>query len=841
MTIAPCYLLPPLPEPLTGLADLALDLRWSWNHATDALWRQMSPELWENTRNPWLILQNVSEETLRRLAEDPHFVAALQEFIQHHQERLGRTTWFAENYPQPPFHQIAYFSMEFGLSESLPLYSGGLGILAGDCLKTASDLGVPLVGIGILWQQGYFRQTLDDCGRQSELYPYNDPTQLPVIPVRTAEGEWLHLELPFPGRKVILRAWQAKIGRITLYLLDSNDPLNIPADRGITAELYGGGPETRLQQEICLGIGGWMLLRRLGIQPEICHLNEGHAAFAILARAYSHMHDHGTDFSCALTATRAGNVFTTHTPVSAGFDRFSPELLGRYIAWAPEHFGADTDTILALGRENPDDSREYFNMAWLAIHGSIIVNGVSRLHGSVSRRLFQPLFPRWPQDEVPVTHVTNGVHMPSWDSAEADRLWTDHCGKGRWIGDLDDIETDFRSASDQELWQLLNDARQRVVHFARERLQHQLAATHVSGDACERAKVALDPNTLTMGFARRFTAYKRPNLLLSDPDRLYRLLTQPHYPVQLIIAGKAHPQDGVGKVMIQQWTQVLQQHPDLASRLVFIADYDMLVAEQLVQGVDLWINTPRRPWEACGTSGMKVLVNGGLNLSELDGWWAEAYASGLGWALGDRNEHDANPDWDRQEAESLYRLLEEEVIPLFYHQRDTNGCPCGWVAKVRESMSRLTPQFSSNRMLQDYVTTLYVSASQLLAARQDRAVPEDICRWQKDIASHWKSLHFGELTVRSEGEVHHFGIPVYLDDLNADSIAVQLYANSWDGHDPMVVPMIRGNALSGGINSYYYACDIPADRPAEGFTPRIVPQHEAGLVPLESHSILWYR
>ncbi|WP_226841787.1 alpha-glucan family phosphorylase [Acidithiobacillus ferrooxidans] len=374
-----------------------------------------------------------------------------------------------------------------------------------------------------------------------------------------------------------------------------------------------------------------------------------------------------------------------------------------------------------------------------------------------------------------------------------------------------------------------------------DRLQQQLATTHAPGDACERAKVALDPNTLTMGFARRFTAYKRPNLLLSDPDRLYRLLSHPHYPVQLIIAGKAHPQDGAGKAMIQQWTQFLHQHPDLASRLVFISDYDMLVAEQLVQGIDLWINTPRRPWEACGTSGMKVLVNGGLNLSELDGWWAEAYAPELGWALGDRNEHDADSDWDRQEAEALYRLLEEEVIPLFYHQRDADGCPCGWVAKVRESMSRLTPQFSSNRMLQDYISTLYVPASHLLAARQDRSVAEAICRWQKDIAGHWNGLHFGELTVRSEGEVHHFGIPVYLDDLDANAIAVQLYANGNTDREAVMYPMIRGDALSGGINSYHYACDVPAGRPAEDFTPRIVPQHEACLVPLESQKILWYR
>ncbi len=841
MTIAPCYLLPQIPESLSGLAELALDLRWSWSHAADQLWEEIAPELWEQTRNPWLILQNISGETLHDLAKNPKFIEKLNGFTKLHHEHLTQTSWFDREHADASFRQVAYFSMEFGLSEAMPIYSGGLGILAGDCLKTASDLGIPLLGIGLLWQQGYFRQSLDENGQQQAFYPYNDPTQMPVTPVRDAEGEWLRLDLPFPGRKVILRAWQAQVGRVTLYLLDSNDPLNSPADRGITAELYGGGPETRLQQEICLGIGGWMLLRRLGIQPEICHLNEGHAAFAILARTYSHMQDHGTAFDCALTATRTGNIFTTHTPVSAGFDRFPLELMKRYIAGAPEAFGIDVDTILALGRENPGDMHEPFNMAWLAIHGSIIVNAVSRLHGVVSRRLFQPLFPRWPEDEVPVTHVTNGVHMPSWDSAEADALWTSRCGKQRWLGDLQHIENDFRQASYQELWELRSAGRQQVIRFARKRLQQQLAEVYAPASVLERAETALDPNTLTIGFARRFTAYKRPNLLLSDPDRLQRLLSNPHYPVQLLIAGKAHPHDEEGKAMIQQWTRFISQHSELAGHIVFIADYDMLVAEQLVQGVDLWINTPRRPWEASGTSGMKVLVNGGLNLSELDGWWAEAYCLKTGWAIGDRAEHDSDPQWDVQEAENLYQLLEEEIIPLFYHERDSNGCPRGWIEKMRESMSRLTPQFSSNRMLQDYVSTLYEPAARLLAARNEKAKIEAICAWQKAIHQHWPLLHFGDLNVQTKDNRHYFQVHVYLDDLDCDFIVVQLYANSDATQASEIIPMLRGESLSGAINSYNYTIDIPAKRNAEDYTPRIIPHHENCLVPMENIEILWYR
>ncbi len=841
MSIAPCYLLPQLPESLAGLAELALDLRWSWSYAADAVWQKVAPELWARTRNPWLILQNISGETLQALAQDAAFLALLEGHLQRHRNELTDPGWFEQKYPKAPFQKIAYFSMEFGLSEALPIYSGGLGILAGDCLKTASDLGVPMLGIGMLWQQGYFRQSLDDCGRQLELYPYNDPTQLPVTPVRDADGEWLRLSLPFPGREVILRAWQAQVGRVTLYLLDSNDPLNSPANRGITAELYGGGAEMRLEQEICLGVGGWFLLRRLGIQPEICHLNEGHAAFAILARAYSHMRDHGTDFPCALNATRAGNVFTTHTPVSAGFDRFAPELLARYVEGAPEAFGIDVQTILALGREHPDDPHEPFNMAWLAIRGSILINGVSALHGAVSRRLFQPLFPRWPEAEVPVTHITNGVHVPSWDSAEADALWTRRCGKNRWRGDLGDLPERFQQASDAELWQLRSVARQRVIRFAREALQRQLAAAHRPAEECQAARTALDPNTLTLGFARRFTAYKRPNLLLTDPDRLYRILRNPRYPVQLLIAGKAHPRDGAGKAMIQEWTRFLRQHPDLFGRVVFIADYDMLVAGHLVQGVDLWINTPRRPWEASGTSGMKVLVNGGLNLSELDGWWAEAYTPEVGWALGDRGEHDHDSEWDRREAEELYRLLEEEIVPLFYHGRDDSGCPCGWVARMRQSMAQLSPRFSTNRMLQEYVEKLYLPAAQYLRARQQRAQTESICRWQDQLAAHWQGLRFGELHAQSRDGVLHFQVHIYLDDLEADAIDVQLFANGEGTAEPEIHAMERGEALTGAINSFTYFCDVKTQRPAEDYTPRIVPKHPLVRVPLENSRILWYR
>lgn len=841
MRTEPADRFPGLPAALAGLAGLALDLRWSWSHTSDVLWHRVAPDLWERTRNPLLVLQNAGRERLRALAAEPDFVALLDGINAAHRDWQATPGWFQAAWPRTPFRHVAYFSMEFGLSESLPIYSGGLGILAGDCLKTASDLHVPMTGIGLLWQQGYFRQSFDTLGRQQEFFPYNDLAQLPVQPVFDAGGEPLRVELPFPGRILVLRAWRVQVGRVCLYLLDSNDPLNAPADRGITAELYGGGAEMRLRQAICLGVGGWLLLRALGIHPEVCHLNEGHAAFAILARAATHLQDHGGDFRCALNTTRAGNVFTTHTPVAAGIDRFPPDLLARYMEWAETALGVPSRDLIALGRQHPGDDAEPFNMAYLAIRGSILVNGVSQLHGSVSRRMFQPLFPRWPEDEVPITHITNGVHMPSWDSAEADRLWTDACGKARWLGDLGGQEEQLCRVPDQALWEMRTRARQRLISFARGHLERQLAIVNAPAERLARARNALDPNALLLGFARRFTAYKRPAMLLADPDRLHRLLTHPQFPVQLILAGKAHPQDEAGKAMIRQWNDFIDSRPGIAGRVVFLADYDMLVAEQLVQGVDLWINTPRRPWEACGTSGMKTLVNGGLNLSELDGWWAGAYQPDVGWAIGDGQEHGDEPEWERRDAAELYRVLEEDVIPLFYRDRDAGGCPRGWVARIRRSMSTLTPRFSSNRMLREYVERLYLPAAAAFAARQEPAHAGRLCAWQDALDEHWDGLHFGELQCVADAGSWHFSIPVYLGELQADCVAVQLHAMGRAGAPPELHPMARGEPLAGAVNGYTYSARIPGTRAAGDYTPRIVPALEGARVPLEASRILWLR
>jgi len=435
------YLPRTLPEPLQGLATLALDLRWSWNHGADVLWRQVAPELWEEaTANPWLILEMVSGQRLQALAADAGFIEKLQQQLVAREAHFDEKSWFSETIDGAFSGYIAYFSMEFGICESLPIYSGGLGVLAGDYLKTACDLNVPLIGVGLLYQQGYFRQVLNANGEQMEFYPYNDPTMMPLVPLRDDDGEWVRVTLDLPGRSLHLRTWRGQVGRRTLLLLDSNDPLNDPGDRAITSELYGGGEEMRLQQEIVLGIGGWRLLEMLGIGCPVCHLNEGHAAFAIFERARHFMQHSGQPFHVALRVTRVGNLFTTHTPVAAGFDRFTPDLFALYFREMAMEYGVEPDDLLALGRMNVKDRSEPFNMAYLAMRGAGAVNGVSRLHGEVSRRIFQPLFPNWPQTEVPVGYVANGIHVPSWESAAADTLWTDACGKSRWRGTLDSVQ-----------------------------------------------------------------------------------------------------------------------------------------------------------------------------------------------------------------------------------------------------------------------------------------------------------------------------------------------------------------------------------------------------------------
>ncbi len=829
-------------EGFDSLAELALDMRWSWNHAADEIWRQLDPVLWELTHHPWDVLQTVSREKVKDVLSNPEIRKKIDALVQSKKQKEKASAWFQKNYPKAPLTCIAYFSMEFMLSEALPIYSGGLGNVAGDQLKTASDLGVPVVGVGLLYQQGYFRQELDRNGMQQALYPYNDPGQLPITPLRYPNGEWLRLEITLPGYSVWLRAWQVQVGRIKLYLLDSNDAANSPIHRSITSELYGGGPELRLKQEMVLGIGGWRLLRALGIKPEVCHLNEGHAAFAVLERARNFMEDTGQPFEVAMAVTRAGNLFTTHTAVAAGFDRFSPALIEQYLGnYGEQKLKITLHDLLALGRQNPDDSSESFNMAFLAIRGSGAVNGVSRLHGKVSRHLFESLFPKWPADEVPIGYVTNGVHMPTWDSAAADDLWTEACGKDRWLGTTKSMEENIRRISDARLWQFRIAASKSFVEYVRKRLSLQLTSSGASPETVEDAKHFFDPNALTLGFARRFATYKRPNMLLHDPERLLRLLTNQQRPVQLILAGKAHPADQSGQDLIQQWTQFIRR-TEARPHVIFLSDYNMLLSEYLVQGVDVWINTPRRPWEACGTSGMKVLVNGGINFSELDGWWAEAYTPEVGWALGDGQEHGDDPAWDAAEAEVLYDKLEHEIIPEFY-ARDNKGIPITWIARMRESMALLTPRFSANRTVREYTEQHYLPAAKSFQLRMTNkgAIGKMMVDWQHRLEQKWAALHFGEVKVETFGDQHIFEIQNILADLDPKSVQVELYADGINGGESVIQEMKLLHPLAGTTGSYVYNASVSSSRPPKDYTARLIPHFDGVAVPLEEERILWQR
>jgi starch phosphorylase len=841
--IGPHPLLGFLTPPLDALAELACDLRWSWNHATDALWDALEPTVWQRTRNPVLVLQNASRRRLEVLARDPAFVERVAQAAAARREYLARPSWFERQYPDHRAILIAYFSMEYGITDALPLYSGGLGALAGDHLKAASDLGVPLVAVGLFFRQGYFRQVLDSNGWQRELYPNNSPSAMPVRPVLDDDGTPLRVTIPLPGRDLLLRAWHACVGRVSLYLIDSDDPLNSPADRGITSQLYGGDRETRFVQEIALGIGGWRLLQALGFAADVCHLNEGHAAFVTVERARGFKAAHGVTFWEALWATRAGNVFTTHTPLEAAFDTFPQALLARYGGGVFRDYlaelGLDEAQLIGLGRRDPGDAAEPYNMAYHAARTCARMNGVSRLHGEVSRRIFAPLYPRWPEDEIPVTHITNGVHVPSWDSPAADGAWTDACGKERWLGSPDGLAAGIAGLDDATLWSLRGQERRDLVEYAQRRLALQLGHRGADPAAIEAARDSLDPNVLTIGFARRFTEYKRPNLLLQDTDRLLRLLNDPVRPVQIIVAGKAHPHDEPGKRALQRWAGFASL-TDARTRTVLLEDYDLALAKQLVQGVDVWLNTPRRPWEASGTSGMKVLVNGGLNLSSLDGWWAEAWTPEVGWAVGDEAGAVSSGN-DDEEAAELYRLLEDEIVPCFY-DRDVSGIPRAWVARIRASMSRLTPSFSTNRMLAEYVQRMYLPAAADFAsrARDGARTARSLCQWMRALEHHWREIHWGRYDVQPVNEGLEVTLQVYLGHLPADSVSVQLFAERHGGLPVECHALSQGDALPGAVSGFVYRGLVRTERPARDFAPRVVPSQETVTAPAEAPLIRWY-
>ncbi len=707
-----------LPAALEPLRALAYNLRWTWHPGALALFARLDPDCWEQSNhNPVRTIDGLDDARLHALAADPAFLAELARVVDGLDAYLAdRATWFATTGAAVEAPCVAYFSMEFGLHESLPIYSGGLGVLAGDHLKAASDLGVPLVAVGLFYADGYFRQRLDPSGWQEDGDEENAPADLPLVPVTGPDGAPLTVEVTLEGRRTLLRAWRARVGRVDLYLLDAGLPENAPEDRRITARLYGGEIGVRIRQEIALGIGGARLLEALGLRPAAYHLNEGHAAFLILELARRVMAREGLDFAAARERLRPQLVFTTHTPVAAGHDYFSPELLERHLGAYIGQLGVSLHELLGLGRHNPDDYREYFCMTILALRSAGRANGVSRLHGAVSRGQWRGLWPERAEADVPIGHVTNGVHLPSCIGPAMAALYERHLGIAPGTAPAEPAAwAPIIQVPDAELWAARNAGRSRLLAFIRGR-----SAERPARQGGEGRQDGFDPDALTIGFARRFATYKRATLLLRDPARLARILNDAKRPVQLVFAGKAHPRDDGGKLLIQRLAQLAGDGP-FRHRVLFLEGYDIGVARQLVQGVDVWLNTPQRPYEASGTSGMKAAANGALNCSILDGWWAEAWdaaqAKGeeIGWAIGgtatsDDAEHQAHLD-----AAALYDLLERELVPAFY-ERGLDGVPHGWTARMKRAIALIAPRFNTARMVREYTERCYLPA---LGARAD--------------------------------------------------------------------------------------------------------------------------
>jgi starch phosphorylase len=784
---------------------------------------------------------------LAELASDEAFLAELDRASASLEEYLSGSGWFRHSHPEASQVVIAYFSAEFGLTECSPNYAGGLGILAGDHLKSASNTGLPLVGVGLLYQRGYFQQYLNADGWQQETYPVNDFATLPLTPEMDAQNNPLTISFEFPGRRAYARIWKVQVGRVPLYLLDTNVPQNSEDDRRITGSLYGGDGELRLEQEIVLGIGGMRALAALGIRPTVCHMNEGHSAFLGLERARELMEDFKVPFFEARQLAAAGNLFTTHTPVPAGFDVFDPQLMTRYFTAFAERLGIPFERLMSYGRQNPADPNEGFNMAFLAARLSSAANGVSRLHGLVTRKMVRNMWPGYSLDEIPVDSVTNGVHLRSWTSMEMTALLNRYLGP-RWAEEQADsgVWNRIDRIPDHELWRVHQIRRERLVHYAREALESQLRRRGASDAEIAAARSVLNPDALTIGFARRFATYKRATLLLRDIPRLKRILKNAQHPIQILFAGKAHPHDEAGKDLIRQIIHFARD-PEVRSSVVFLEDYDIRVARHLVQGVDVWLNTPRRPNEASGTSGMKLLPNGGLNLSVLDGWWAEGYDREVGWAIG-RGEEYSNEDYqDAVESDALYNLLEKDLAPLFY-ERDQENLPRRWIAKMKASMRRLCPVFSTNRMVIEYTERFYLPAAEryLDLAAQGAAKLGPIIEWRRRFRATGSQVKITRVKAENSREIRAgekiaVTASVFLSEIAPDDVRVQIVYGSVDENGKIVNGASSDMKYAGmSEEEHQYQGQLEClESGSYGYSVRVVPWHPDVRVPFEHPWLVW--
>ncbi len=842
--------LPSIPEELSPLMKIAKNMWWVWNFEAIELFRRLDVELWrEIDHNPVAFLGAVSQNRLREMAESESFIAHMKKVEEELDWHLSKKSWYEETHGTAGADAaIAYFSAEFGIHESLQIYSGGLGVLAGDHLKSASELGIPLYGVGLLYRLGYFHQYLNIDGWQQEAFPETDFYNIPITPLKNESGEPLTIAVEFPGRNVHAQIWECQVGRVTLYLLDTNIDENSIEDKVITDQLYGGDAEMRIKQELILGIGGVRALEALGKKITVYHMNEGHSAFLAIERIALAMTQHGLKFREALEFVSVNNVFTTHTPVPAGNDRFPPEMIDSYLAHYYEKLGISRNDFLALGRENPEDKNESFCMTVLAIKTASFCNGVSELHGRVSRNMWKNIWPSLPVHEVPIDHITNGIQILSWTSDEMMRLFNRYLGP-RWIDSpVDkDLWQNIDSIPDSELWKCRERLRERLVSFARRNLREQLVFRGAPKAEIDRADSVLDPEALTIGFARRFATYKRANLILRHMERLAKLLLDKDKHIQVIFAGKAHPRDTMGKELIKQIINLVRDER-FRGRIVFIEDYEINVARYLVQGVDIWLNTPIRPKEASGTSGMKVVPNGGLNVSVLDGWWPEAYNGKNGWAIGKGEEYDDLNYQDEVESHSLYNMLEKEIIPMFYN-RGADWLPREWIALIKESMKTILPQFNTNRMVRDYTEKFYLEAHKqhLRQSENNHEKSKKLAHWKEIIGKKWKGVGITglvsddtrEVTVGSQLRVLAV---INLDGIPHEQVSVELYFGNLNPAGEILegaaLPMFMTEKRADG--SYTYEGRLLCLRSGQfGFTVRVIPSNPDMVRKFEPKFITW--
>ncbi len=847
---------PYLPKSLEPLRTLAYNLYFSWSTDAKSLWRRLDPELWEQTsHNPVQLLGLIRQETLEEISQNQGFLAQMErvynQLISYLQEP---NTWYRKQRPQGTQDCFAYFSAEFGLADCLPIYSGGLGILAGDHLKAASDLGIPLVGVGLLYQKGYFRQYLNAEGWQQERYPINDFYQMPMTLERRQDGSEVRIQVDYPGRQVHARIWRVDVGRVPLYLLDTNIPENSQYDQDICDELYGGDLDLRIHQEIMLGIGGVQALRALGIQPTVYHMNEGHSAFLSIERLRILVQEHHLTFAEASQVAKSSQIFTTHTPVPAGIDLFPPDKIDYYLGRYYGILGLSREQFLALGRENTGDFSAPFSMAVLAINFASFINGVSKLHGAVSRSMFGGLWQGLPTPEVPITSVTNGVHARTWVDEDLQALYDRYLGPS-WSESAPShpLWRQVDTIPDGELWRIHERAKTRLITFTRQRLYQQALKRGASATELQATLEALSPDAFTIGFARRFATYKRATLLLKNPERLVKILTNPALPAQIIFAGKAHPKDHPGKELIRQIIQ-FARHYQVTDRLVFIEDYDMHVTSMMVAGVDVWLNTPLRPREASGTSGMKAAMNGSQNLSILDGWWDEADYHRTGWPIGQGEDYNDRAYQDEIESNAIYELLEKEIIPLFYRQGKDN-LPREWIRRMKNAIQLNAPLFSTWRMVQDYSEQAYFPISDYYARmNQDGYAPaKALAQWQSHLFNHWYEMELGEVRILDESGSPvtsallqaHQPLEVYahvrLKHLRPEDVTVQVYQGSVDETGEMVLghPWNMTFVEQQGDVSIFHSQLHYSKSGQQGLGLRILPHHPDLHHPSEVRLIRW--